>query len=279
MNNEETIIIQPQNSGSANQKAANTATEQTTVNSVADAKDMKDKSSSKRTAATAAAGIFGGIVGGVGTAAAATMQNPEEPEVEVAEEAQAIEAETSTHATTHASTAHAAQAHDSKENEESVTYDEEGNPDYTNQTGDPVVQETQPTQEPQQTQEPQPTPTSNGGGNDSNEVQVLGVYENGEGQEMAILTDGETVAAVLDSTGNGEADSIWVDGSDGSRPDGVVQEGEVHDISDQHISMNQYEEAYIAQQQEQMQQEHETFAYNADDQQDYNNDAPDLSFA
>ena len=37
--------------------------------------------------------------------------------------------------------------------------------------------------------------------------------------------------------------------------------------------MADYQQAYLAQQQEQMQQEHDTFAYNAsDDQQDYNND-------
>ena len=43
--------------------------------------------------------------------------------------------------------------------------------------------------------------------------------------------------------------------------------------------MSQFEEAYLAQQQdEQMLQEHDTIAYDTHDQQDYNNDA-DLTFA
>lgn len=206
--------------------------------------EEKKSGNGKKVAAMTGAAVFGGAAGGAGTAAAATMFTKEQEE----EQEQEVKVE------------------EKAETEEiPVTVDENGETDYTGNAGaDPVAQN--PT--------PEPQPTGNEGG-DAHEVQVLGVYENGEGQEMAILTDGETVAAVLDANGDGEANVIGID----ENMNGQFEEGEVYDISDQHISMSQYEDAYLAQQQEQMQQEHETFAYNADEQQDYNNDAPDLSFA
>lgn len=109
------------------------------------------------------------------------------------------------------------------------------------------------------------------------EVQVLGVYEapgeDGQTMEAVVLTDGEDVAAVIDVDGDGMADVLAVDANHNQQLD----EGEVIDVSQEHFQMSQFEDAYLAQQQEDMQQDHDTFAYNADDQMDYGNE-PDLSF-
>lgn len=251
MNNEETIIMQPKNNEKAQQ-----------IQSVETPKQEEKKSGNgKKVAAMTGAAVFGGAAGGAGTAAAANMFNKEQEEEQ--EQEVKVEEDTPTATTT---AKPEPKVEEKIETEEiPVTVDENGETDYTGNAGaDPI------TQNPTSTSQP----TGNDG-SDAHEVQVLGVYENGEGQEMAILTDGETVAAVLDANGDGEANVIGID----ENMNGQLEEGEIHDISDQHISMSQYEDAYLAQQQEQMQQEHETFAYNADDQQDYNNDAPDLSFA
>ena len=243
--------MQPQNNNQAQQ-----------VQNVDTPKQEEQKSGNgKKVAAMTGAAVFGGAAGGAGTAAAANMLNKEQTE----EQEQEVKVDEDTPTTT-TTAKPGPKAEEKIETEEiPVTVDENGETDYTGNAGaDPVAQN--PT--------PEPQPTGNEGG-DAHEVQVFGVYENGEGQEMAILTDGETVAAVLDANGDGEANVIGID----ENMNGQLEEGEIHDISDQHISMSQYEDAYLAQQQEQIQQEHETFAYNADDQQDCNNDAPDLSFA
>lgn len=251
MNSEETIIMQPQNNNQA-QHVQNVDTPK---------QEEKKSGNGKKAAAMTGAAVFGGAAGGAGTAAAANMLNKEQTE----EQEQEVKADEDTPTATTTAKPEP-KAEEKIETEEiPVTVDENGETDYTGNAGaDPVTQN--PTSTPQ--------PTGNEG-SDAHEVQVLGVYENGEGQEMAILTDGETVAAVLDANGDGEANVIGVD----ENMNGQLEEGEIYDISDQHISMSQYEDAYLAQQQEQIQQEHETFAYNADDQQDCNNDAPDLSFA
>ena len=251
MNSEETIIMQPQNNNQA-QQVQNVDTPK---------QEEKNSGNGKKVAAMTGAAVFGGAAGGAGTAAAATMFTKEQEE----EQEQEVKVEEETPAATTTAKPEPKVEEKTETEEIPVTVDENGETDYTGNAGaDPVAQN--PT--------PEPQPTGNEGG-DAHEVQVLGVYENGEGQEMAILTDGETVAAVLDANGDGEANVIGVD----ENMNGQLEEGEIYDISDQHISMSQYEDAYLAQQQEQIQQEHETFAYNADDQQDYNNDAPDLSFA
>ena len=251
MNSEETIIMQPQNNNQA-QHVQNVDTPK---------QEEKKSGNGKKAAAMTGAAVFGGAAGGAGTAAAANMLNKEQTE----EQEQEVKADEDTPTATTTAKPEP-KAEEKIETEEiPVTVDENGETDYTGNAGaDPV------TQNPTSTSQP----TGNEG-SDAHEVQVLGVYENGEGQEMAILTDGETVAAVLDANGDGEANVIGVD----ENMNGQLEEGEIYDISDQHISMSQYEDAYLAQQQEQIQQEHETFAYNADDQQDCNNDAPDLSFA
>ena len=251
MNSEETIIMQPQNNNQA-QHVQNVDTPK---------QEEKKSGNGKKAAAMTGAAVFGGAAGGAGTAAAANMLNKEQTE----EQEQEVKVDEDTPPTTTTAKPEPKVEEKAETEEIPVTVDENGETDYTGNAGaDPVAQN--PT--------PEPQPTGNEGG-DAHEVQVLGVYENGEGQEMAILTDGETVAAVLDANGDGEANVIGVD----ENMNGQLEEGEIYDISDQHISMSQYEDAYLAQQQEQIQQEHETFAYNADDQQDYNNDAPDLSFA
>lgn len=247
MNSEDTIIMQPQNT--QNNKAAESKNE--TKNEVNNTKEVKNEgkgNTAQRVGATIAAGVGGGAIGGGAAAYAANQMNEEPVEEEVKVEP-APEPAPQPEPTP--------QPEEPKEEEIPVTIDETQEPDYTNQNGaNPVVDE------------PQPQQTGDEGGQ---EIQVLGVYENEEGQEMAVLTDGETVAAVVDTTGDDEANIIWVDGSDGSPADGVVQEGEIHDISDQHIGMEQFEQEYLAQQQMEMEQQ-DTFAYNAADETDYNND-------
>lgn len=241
MNNEETIVMQPQNGNAA---------KQTNVSTTNEMKDKKESGTAKRVAATAAAGVFGGAMGGAGSVAAAHMLQTEEPEVE-----EDI-----------ASTEEAPAAKPKPEQEEVratseeviVTPEETEEPDYTNHNGaDPVVTtDESDTAHPVSNDESEP------------EVQVLGVYQDEEGAELAILTNGSEVAAVLDSDGDGEADLLGVDFNHNNQLD----EGEICDISDQHISMSQYEEAYIAQQQMEQEQQ-DTFAYSATDESDYNNDA------
>ena len=237
MSNEETIIMQPQNNNQA-QQVQNVDTPK---------QEEKNTGKGKNIAAMTGAAVFGGAAGGAGTAAAANLFTKEQ-EVKVEEE-------------TPAATTTAKPEQEVEEKTETkvtpVTTDEHGEPDYTGHGGaDPV------------TPQPQLQQTSNDS-NETQEVQVLGVYHNDEGQEAAVLTDGETVAVVLDANGDGEANVIGIDENHNNQFD----EGEVHDISDQHIGMGQFEDAYFAQQEEQLQQEHDTFAYNASEEADYNNDA------
>jgi hypothetical protein len=235
MNNEDTIVMQPKNDG------ANVKKNEESL------KPNEKESNAKRAFATATAGVFGGAVGGAGSVAAAnaihSMSDDEEEVVaEVSPENDIVtEQETAT-------------AKDAQE----VTAEVEAEPDYTNHAGADPVAET-----------PEAQSTSN---DESNEVQVLGVYEryteDGTHQEMAVLTNGEEMAAVVDVDGDGIADVIGVD----ANHDGQLQEGEIHDISAHGVDMHIYEGAYMAQQQAE-QDQNDTFAYNADCQDDYNNDA------
>lgn len=247
MNNEETIVMQPNNNkANATENKSVNNSENTTVDMKKD-KDTEKNSAAGRVAATVAAGTAGGAMGGVG-ANAANMLNTEEPEEEV--EAQVEEPKP-----TPAPAREPEPEVETKEEEIAVTVDENGETDYTGNAGADPVAEAQ--------------PTSN---ETESEVQILGIYErtdeNGVHQEMAVLTDGETVAAVVDTTGDGEANVFGID----VNHDGQFQEGEVQDISDQHIGMNQFEQEYIAQQQMEAEQQ-DTFAYNAQDETDFNNDA------
>lgn len=242
MNNDETMIMQPQQAG---------ASEQNTANNAGEAKNVKTGSTGKRVAATAVAGVAGGVMGGVASMAAENIinaENAEEPEVQTEENASAAQP-------AHEAKAEATPAPAVEAKEEVLVAGNNGEEDYTGHGGaDPVVT----------TPVSQPT----GGDEGGSEVRVLGIYGNDEGQELAVLTDGETVAAVFDANGDGEANFIAVDENHNEKFD----EGEIHDISDRHIGMNRFEDAYIAQQQEE-QVSQETFAYNASDELDYNNDA------
>lgn len=247
MNNEETIVMKPQNNNKA---------EQTQSVETVDKKSNKGK----KVVATAAASIVGGVVGGGAAYAATEMLHSKEEAEEQKPEEEAVAAEKP-----------AAAVVDEPQKEELVSRvdDEGGAPDYTNHNGaDPVTQNS----------EVQATVDDTNGGN-ANEVQVLGMYEaqgeDGQTMQAAMLTNGHEVAAVMDLDGDGVADVLAVYDSHTQQ----IDEGEVYDISGYGVHMSDYQDLYMAQQQQmQMDQEQNTFAYNAsDDQPDYNNDA-DLSY-
>lgn len=247
MNNEETIVMKPQN---------NKAEQPQSVETV-------DKKSNKvkKVVATAAASIVGGVVGGGAAYAATEMLHSKEEAEEQKPEEEAVAAEKP-----------AAAVVDEPQKEELVSRvdDEEGGePDYTNHNGaNPVTQNP----------EVQATVDDTSGGN-AHEVQVLGMYEaqgeDGQTMQAAMLTNGHEVAAVVDLDGDGVADILAVDENQNQQ----IDEGEVYDLSNDNVHMADYQDLYMAQQQQmQMDQEQNTFAYNAsDDQPDYNNDA-DLSY-
>ena len=182
MNNEETIVMKPQTDNKAEQ-AQNVET-------------MEKKSNKgKKVAATAAAAVMGGVVGSGATYAATTMLHDKEAEEQKPED----EAQTTEESVVAAAEEpqKEQQTEAPKEEEVAVKLDaaESAEPDYTGaHHADPVT----------------PTPevhaavdeTSN---SDTNEVQVLGVYEaqgeNGQTMQAAVLTNGEDVAAVIDVDG------------------------------------------------------------------------------
>lgn len=238
MNNEETIIMQPKTNNAANT---------TNVTKTEEVKNKKDNAgTAKRVAATTAAGVFGGAMGGAGSVVAAQMINAGEEEP-VEEQTEEIVEEPQP------------QPSPKAEPETIEVVSEEG-PDYTGaHNADPVVQE------------PEVIPVSETT-DEAPEVQVLGVYErttdDGTHQEMAILSNGEEVAAIVDVDGDGTADVLIADENGNNQ----IDEGEIYDISEHNVSMSGIEEQYIAQQQIETEQQ-DTFAYNADEQNDYNNDA------
>ena len=234
MKNEETIIMQPDNSENTNNVKAE--------------KEVRN-GNGKRVAAVAAGAAFGSAAGSAGTAAAFRVAENTQEEVE----AQVDDT---------ASTAEPQQAAAQTEQQEEVVatvVDDTQEPDYTGNAGaDPVSQD----------------PVAQQTSNETGEVQVLGVYErtdeNGVRQEAAVITDGQEVAAIVDVDGNGTADALLADMNHNHQ----IDEGEVYDISEQDISMSMFEQQYIAQQQEMeaQQQQEETFGYAASDETaDYNN--------
>ncbi len=233
MKNEETIIMQPDNSENTNNVKAE--------------KEVRN-GNGKRVAAVAAGAAFGSAAGSAGTAAAFRVAENTQEEVE----AQVDDT---------ASTAEPQQAAAQTEQQEEVVatvVDDTQEPDYTGNAGaDPVSQD----------------PVAQQTSNETGEVQVLGVYErtdeNGVRQEAAVITDGQEVAAIVDVDGNGTADALLADMNHNQQ----IDEGEVFDISEQNISMDTLKQQYIAQQEmEAQQQQEETFGYAASDETaDYNN--------
>lgn len=252
MNNEETIFMQPQNNNNESEHTQNVkATE-------------KKSDKAKKVVATAAASVMGGVVGS-GTTYAATemLHDKEADEQKSEEEAQATEEPV----TKEPQKVEHAEAQ-KEEVAVKVDNDESAEPDYTNHAGaDPVT----PNPEVQATVDEASDSNAN-----TKEVQVLGVYEtqgeNGQIMQAAMLTNGEEVAAVVDLDSDGVADVLLVDENHNQQ----IDEGEVYDLSNDNVQMSVYQDAYQAQQH--AQQENETFAYNAnEDQQDYDNDA-DLQY-
>lgn len=278
MNNEETMVLQDQNK----------PTVQPSVTEDNNKSEKDEKKKNSKTAAVAAAAVAGGVIGGAGTAAATTMM-PSDEEDKKDEEDKGKDQDNkddSQHSSPNRGSDHSNNDHHTAQ--VNTSSDE---PDYTGHAGaDPVVTNAHDTSTHESA-----APTNihtTGNTNDSDGVQIIGVYEHtndaGVHQEAAVLTDGEEVAIVLDNDGDNEADILWVDNNHNM----AVEEGEVIDVSDHHVGMQMYEDAYIAQQQqvedqqhvdmasyEEQQQEqqeyeqHETFAYNADDTQDYGGDA------
>lgn len=239
MNNEETIIAQPNVQKQGKQK------------------QEKKEGKGKTVAATVAVATIGGAVGGAGTAAAmnyATQAKADgqEPEANVEEQAAVVKPEPQKETTS-----------EPEQVEVTAKVDDVAEPDYTNHgNADPVVTTTaQATAQPAVNEEV------------TSQVQVLGVYENvteeGVHQTAAVLTDGEEVAVVLDGDGDGIADVVAADMNNNQQLD----EGEVYDISGQDIHMTDYEQAYLAQQQETQQQEDMAYNTSDDTMQDYDNNA------
>lgn len=249
MNNEETIVMKPQNNNKAEQTENVEATTVQKSNKV------------KPIVTTAAAGIVGGVVGAGAAYAADGMSHGKEIEEQKPED------EAQTAEVSNASTAEASQ--DKQQVEPQVEAVEtkaddtasEG-PDYTNlNNANPMT--------PNPEVEAVVDESSN---DDANGVQVLGVYdvpgENGQNTQAAVLTNGEEYAVVADIDGDGVADVLGVDENHTQQ----IEEYEVYDISNECVQMSNFQNAVDY---EQQQQEQETFVYNANDDlsEDYNNHA------
>lgn len=250
MNNEETIVMKPQNN---NNKAEQTEKVEATT--------AQKSNKVKQIVTTAAAGIVGGVVGAGAAYAADGMNHGKEIEEQKPED------EAQTAEVSNASTAEASQ--DEQQVEPQVEAVEakaddtasEG-PDYTNlNNANPVT--------PNPEVEAVVDESSN---DDANGVQVLGVYdvpgENGQNMQAAVLTNGEEYAVVADIDGDGVADVLGVDENHTQQ----IEEYEVYDISNECVQMSNFQNAVDY---EQQQQEQETFVYNANDDlsEDYNNHA------
>lgn len=255
MNNEETIVMKPQNN---NNKAEQTEKVEATT--------AQKSNKVKQIVTTAAAGIVGGVVGAGAAYAADSMSHGKEIEEQKPEDEAQPADEAQTAEVSNASTAEASQ--DEQQVEPQVEAVEakaddtasEG-PDYTNlNNANPVT--------PNSGVEAVVDESSN---DDANGVQVLGVYdvpgENGQNTQAAVLTNGEEYAVVADIDGDGVADVLGVDENHTQQ----IEEYEVYDISNECVQMSNFQNAVDYEQQQQQ----ETFVYNANDDlsEDYNNHA------
>lgn len=269
MNNEETIIMQPQ---SGNNPKANQATPAAEPN----AKPKKTRG--KRSAAMAGAAVAGAAVGSgatLGVEAVVDDSNNDQ------EENNAQTAETQTdNAAEQQEVEAVADTQDGIETEQPQYVSEaprdvnatvedvasNGESDYTGHGGDNfVAQDDDPNLQ---------TASDDGMGVHDDQLQVLGVYdvqnEDGSMMQTATITDGHYIGAVIDADYDGTADTVIVDYNQNQQ----IEEGEVFDVSNENIQMQDFQDAHVAQQQDMMQQEQEHLAYNAsDDQPDYCNNA------
>lgn len=268
MNNEETIIMQPQ---SGNNPKANQATPAAEPN----AKPKKTRG--KRGAAMAGAAVVGAAVGSgatLGVEAVVDESNNDQEE----NNTQTAEAQTDNAAESQEVEAVAA-PQDGIETEQPQYVSEaprdvnatvedvasNGESDYTGHGGDNFVAQNDPNLQ---------TASDDGMGVHDNQIQVLGVYdvqnEDGSMMQAATITDGHYIGAVIDADYDGTADNVIVDYNQNQQ----IEEGEVFDVSNENIQMQDFQDAHVAQQQDMMQQEQEHLAYNAsDDQPDYCNNA------
>lgn len=269
MNNEETIIMQPQ---SGNNPKANQAT------TAAEPNAKPKKTRGKRGAAMAGAAVAGAAVGsGVTLGVEAVVDDSNNDQ----EENNAQTAETQTdNAAEQQEVEAVADTQDGIETEQpqyvseaprdvNATVDDvapNGESDYTGHGGDNFV-----------TQDDDPnlqTASDDGMGVHDDQLQVLGVYdvqnEDGSMMQTATITDGHYIGAVIDADYDGTADAVIVDYNQNQQ----IEEGEVFDVSNENIQMQDFQDAHVAQQQDMMQQEQGHLAYNAsDDQPDYCNNA------
>lgn len=269
MNNEETIIMQPQ---SGNNPKANQAAPAAEPN----AKPKKTRG--KGGAAMAGAAVAGAAVGSgatLGVEAVVDDSNNDQ------EENNAQTAETQTdNAAEQQEVEAVADTQDGIETEQPQYVSEaprdvnatvedvasNGESDYTGHGGDNfVAQDDDPNLQ---------TASDDGMGVHDDQLQVLGVYdvqnEDGSMMQTATITDGHYIGAVIDADYDGTADAVIVDYNQNQQ----IEEGEVFDVSNENIQMQDFQDAHVAQQQDMMQQEQEHLAYNAsDDQPDYCNNA------
>lgn len=268
MNNEETIIMQPQ---SGNNPKANQAAPAAEPN----AKPKKTRG--KRSAAMAGAAVAGAAVGSgatLGVEAVVDDSNNDQ------EENNAQTAETQTdNAAEQQEVEAVADTQDGIETEQPQYVSEaprdvnatvedvasNGESDYTGHGGDNIVAQEDPNLQ---------TASDDGMGVHDDQLQVLGVYdvqnEDGSMMQTATITDGHYIGAVIDADYDGTADAVIVDYNQNQQ----IEEGEVFDVSNENIQMQDFQDAHVAQQQDMMQQEQEHLAYNAsDDQPDYCNNA------
>lgn len=269
MNNEETIIMQPQ---SGNNPKANQAT------TAAEPNAKPKKTRGKRSAAMVGAAVAGAAVGSgatLGVEAVVDDSNNDQ------EENNAQTAETQTdNAAEQQEVEAVADTQDGIETEQPQYVSEaprdvnataedvasNGESDYTGHGGENfVVQDDDPNLQ---------TASDDGMGVHDDQLQVLGVYdvqnEDGSMMQTATITDGHYIGAVIDADYDGTADTVIVDYNQNQQ----IEEGEVFDVSNENIQMQDFQDAHVAQQQDMMQQEQEHLAYNAsDDQPDYCNNA------
>lgn len=267
MNNEETIIMQPQ---SGNNPKANQATPAAEPN----AKPKKTRG--KRSAAMAGAAVAGAAVGsgatlGVEAVVDDSNNDQEENNAQTAEtqtdnaaESQEVEAVADTQDGIETEQPQYVSEASRDVNATAEDVASNGESDYTGHGGGNFVAQDDPYLQ---------TACDDGMGVHDDQIQVLGVddvqNEDGSMMQAAVITDGHYIGAVIDVDHDGTADIVAVDHNQNQQ----IEEGEVFDVSNENIQMQDFQDAHVAQQ-DMMQQEQEHLAYNAsDDQPDYCNNA------